>query len=170
MKYSKIFVKTGRKLIPAGLILFLTVPRLAIAQTPSRLSAADLDKQLRKALIQNEKDRALAIISGNRLLIKPFVDGLVREAITLVLKGKKPESEQIKMTGEKAASFFEEVFGEKSLATGVKYLTIWTKEEKKKKLTADSLYSPGTELRIKVRGEFIFVCRFSAPLVPHYWN
>jgi hypothetical protein len=32
----------------------------------------------------------------------------------------------------KLASFFEEVFGEKSLATGVKYLTIWTKEEKKR--------------------------------------
>ncbi len=45
-----------------------------------------------------------------------------------------------------AAKYFENTFGEKSLSIAVNYLTIWTKEQKEKKLVADSLYTFGTQI------------------------
>ena len=40
---------------------------------------------------------------------------------------------------EKASTTFENIFGEKSLKTGVSYLTSWSREQKEKKLVADSV-------------------------------
>jgi len=47
----------------------------------------------------------------------------------------------------RAAKDFERIYGEKSLTVAVNYLTIWSTEQKKMKLTADSLYALGTSIR-----------------------
>ena len=89
----------------------------------------------------------MALIKDNRLLIKPFVDGLIKECITTELMGKTEEASKLQAMSVIAAKYFENSFGEKSLSIAVNYLTVWTKEQKEKKLVADSLYALGTKLR-----------------------
>jgi len=134
----------GIKYILLGLFLFLFCSNVLDAQ---QLSRDELNTELRKSLEQNDESRSVALINDNRLLIKPFVDGLVKECITAELKGKVIEAKKLKAMSEKTAKEFENIFGEKSLGIAVNYLTIWTKEQKEKKLVADSLYALGTKLR-----------------------
>jgi len=63
------------------------------------------------------------------------------------LKGKLVESKHLASIAGKTAEIFNNAFGEKSLTIAVNYLTVWTKEQKEKKLIADSLYALGTKLR-----------------------
>ncbi len=100
----------------------------------------------------------IAIIRDNRLLIKPFVDALIKESIMDELKGKTNESLKIVAISEKAAKYFENIFGEKSLTIGVNYLTTWTREQKEKKLVADSLYALGTKYRLSGEKEKALEC------------
>jgi CHAT domain-containing protein/Tfp pilus assembly protein PilF len=134
-------------LILAGLFLFLLFAQVAKAQETRQLTRDELNAELRKALLQNDEQLSIAIIKDNRLLIKPFVDALIKECINDELKGKKIESAQVKMMSEKTAKYFENSFGEKSLSIAVNYLTVWSKDQKGKKLIADSLYALGTKLR-----------------------
>ena len=74
--------------------------------------------------------QSLSLIKDNRLLIKPFVDALIKESITAELKGKTDEAAKLQAMSANAAKYFENTFGEKSLSIAVNYLTIWTKEQK----------------------------------------
>jgi CHAT domain-containing protein/Tfp pilus assembly protein PilF len=134
----------GRLIILSGLFLFLLSYNVLDAQ---QLSRDELNSELRKALEQNDESRSVALIKDNRLLVKPFVDGLIKESITAELKGKTGEAAKLKVMSANAAKYFESAFGEKSLSIAVNYLTIWTKDQKEKKLAADSLYAIGIQIR-----------------------
>jgi CHAT domain-containing protein/Tfp pilus assembly protein PilF len=149
MNYSFKPVKPGMRTIIAGLFLFLICSETIHPQASSGLSRDELDLELRKAIIQKDEAGAIELIKGNRLLIKPFVDGLIRESISLELAGKVRESGKTKQIAEKAAGYFQDVFGEKSLSIGIGYLAKWSPDQKKMKLNADSLYALGTSLRMK---------------------
>ncbi len=127
------------------LILFST-PALASRQS-QKLTQSDFSKEIGKAFFQNNDRHADSLIMDYRLFVKPFVNDLITECIRQELKGKTAESRQAKEIAEKAAASFEKIFGEKSLTIGVNYLTSWTKEQKEKKLVADSLYALGIRIR-----------------------
>jgi CHAT domain-containing protein/Tfp pilus assembly protein PilF len=137
----------GRVVILAGLLLFLLLTRVINARELRQLTKDELNTELRKALLQNEEQQSFSIIKGNRLLIKPFVDALITESISRELKGKLAESKQLSTIAGKTAETFYKIFNERSLLIAVNYLTIWTKDQKEKKLIADSLYAIGTRIR-----------------------
>jgi CHAT domain-containing protein/Tfp pilus assembly protein PilF len=142
-------IRPERILILSGLFLFFIFCTANNAQVSGQLSRDQLNSELRKSLEQNDVAGIVALIKENRLLIKPFVDGLIKESITAELRGNTKEAAKLKTLGEKAAENFENTFGEKSLSIAVKYLTVWNKDQKKSKLVADSLYALGTNLRTK---------------------
>jgi len=137
----------GRIIILSGLFCFLVCFNILNAQESRQLTQNELNAELRTALEQNNEARIVELIKNHRLYIKPFVDALVKESIQLELKGKLEEAEKINIMASKAAVIFNEIFDEKSLVIAVSYLTTWSKEQKKKKLVADSLYAVGTKMR-----------------------
>ncbi len=162
MNYNFKPVKPGMMTIIAGLFLFLVSTNTTFSQLSSGLSREELNLELRKAIIQKNETGAIELIKGNRLLIKPFVDGLIRETIALELAGKKRESVQSRQIVEKVSAYFQDVFGEKSLSIAVNYLTLWSITEKKQKLSADSLYAAGTEFRLNNEKEQALGCFWAA--------
>ncbi len=147
----EIFIKhvlSGRlKTLPAIILFCLAMIPLK-AQVSRQLTQNELNAELRTALEQNDEVRIVELIKNHRLYIKPFVDELVRESIRLELKGKLEESEKLNRMASKTAEIFNKIFNEKSLIIAVNYLTIWSKEQKEKKLIADSLYALGTKYRL----------------------
>ncbi len=89
------------KFILLGLFLFSS--NVLDAQ---QLSRDELNSELRKALEQNDEARSMALIKDNRLLIKPFVDGLIKESITAELKGKTGEAAKLQAMSANAAKIF----------------------------------------------------------------
>jgi len=137
----------GRIIILSGLFCFLVCLNVLNAQESGRLTQNELNAELRTALEQNNEARIVELIKNHRLYIKPFVDALVKESIQLELKWKLKEAEKINIMASKTAVVFNEIFNEKSLLIGVNYLPIWSKDEKRMKLMADSLYAAGTNFR-----------------------
>ncbi len=141
----------GRNIILSGLFLFIFCSiqfKKSDAQVASQLTAGEFNTELRQALLENNEGQITSYISGHRLFVKPFVDALIKECISKELKGSLVESRQLASIAGKTAEIFNRTFGERSLIIAVNYLTIWTKEQKEKKLLADSLYAIGTKLRL----------------------
>jgi CHAT domain-containing protein len=131
------------------LIIFILTSNLVISSPQSQqLTQAQFSEELGKAYIQNNDHLADSLIKDHRLFVKPFVNDLITECIRHELKGKTAESKQALGIAEKASATFENIFEEKNLTIGVNYLTSWTKEQKEKKLVADSLYAVGTKFRL----------------------
>ena len=131
-------------------LLFFLSSTLIIAATQSQqLTQADFSNQLRQAYNKGDDQLVVSLIKDHRLFVKQFVNDLITESISNELKGKDTESGQSRLIAEKTAATFESIFGEKSLTTGVNYLKSWSREQKGKKLVADSLYVLGTSLRGK---------------------
>ncbi|HUX58090.1 MAG TPA: CHAT domain-containing protein [Bacteroidales bacterium] len=132
-------------------ILFLSLLIFPLFQgiyaQESQLSRDEFNVELRKALTDSNEQQTLSLIKNHRLFVKRFVDGLIQKSLDSELKGKTEESRQAQVNAGKAAADFEKLFGEKSLSIAVNYLTIWSKEQKEKKLVADSLYALGTKFR-----------------------
>lgn len=112
-----------------------------------QLTQNEFKLQLLKAYSQNNDEEANTLIMNNRLLVKPFVNELIRECIDKELEGKTTKYKETKLILENTARSFESIFGEKSLSIAVNYLTIWSLEQKEKKLIADSLYALGIRIR-----------------------
>ena len=136
-----------RKIILPGLLFFLFTSQSFAFQQSQQLTQPEFNKGLRKTYSQKNSELAANLIRDHRLFVKPFVNDLIRECIALELKGKNIESGQIQALLRKIANNFEDIFGEKSLSTGVDYLTTWSKDQKKLKLQGDSLYALGLEYR-----------------------
>ena len=117
-------------------------------QQVRQLTQTEFSSELIKAYTLNDEQLAISLIRDNRLFVKPAVNDLIKESIVKELKGKIKESQKAFQMAEKTATSFENIFSEKSLSIGVNYLTYWSKEQKGKKLIADSLYSEGTKYRL----------------------
>ncbi len=128
------------------LFIFSATPLLAIPQS-QQLTQSDFSQELSNAYIQINDKLADSLIKNHRLFVKPFVNELITESISNELKVKITESKQTEEIAKKTATGFENIFGEKSLTIGVSYLSFWTKEQKEKKLAADSLYAIGVRIR-----------------------
>lgn len=115
---------------------------------PQPLTQVGFSQELRSAYIQDDDQLALSLIRANRFLVKPFINDLLKECMITELSGKTEESKQVMTIAQKVASDFEDIFGEKSLGIAVNYLTVWSKDQKKDKLTADSLFSTGIKYRV----------------------
>jgi CHAT domain-containing protein/Tfp pilus assembly protein PilF len=131
-----------------SLLLFVLSLTLVNASAQSQqLNQSGFSTELRKAYnIKNDK-LADSLIKDHRLFVKPFVNDLITESISKELKGKAADAGQAGIIAEKTAATFENTFGEKSLTIGVNYLKSWSKEQKEKKLLADSLFALGTSIR-----------------------
>jgi CHAT domain-containing protein len=147
VKKNKLKTPDRIKIILLGFLFFAFSGTTFAFQQSQKLTQAGFSEELRKAYIKNDEQLANSMIKDNRLFVKPFVNDLITESISKELKGKTTESGQVKIMAEKTATSFEKTFGEKSLTIGVNYLTSWSKEQKGKKLIADSLYALGTKLR-----------------------
>jgi CHAT domain-containing protein/tetratricopeptide (TPR) repeat protein len=123
-------------------------PASALASLQAQqLTQAEFSKELRAAYNTNDDKLAASLIKDHRLFVKAFVNDLSTESIREELKGNNVESGQARIIAEKTAATFENTFGERSLTVGVNYLKLWSKEQKRKKLVADSLYVLGTSIR-----------------------
>jgi CHAT domain-containing protein/Tfp pilus assembly protein PilF len=138
--YRMIFILLG------FLCIISSTPGIA-SQQSQQLTQDEFSKELSKAYIQNDDQLIISLISDHRLFVKPFINGLISESISKELNGKTTESKQTLEMAEKAAASFENIFGEKSLTIAVNYLKTWSKEQKGKKMVADSLYALGTSIR-----------------------
>ena len=123
-------------------LLFQQVSALGSLQ----LNRNEFNKILREALLSIDNKLVDSLILNNRLLVKPFIDGLITETIRLELNGSTGQSKKNQELAERAALSFERIFREKSLSIGVSYLTKWTGMQKKEKLFADSLNIAGTQI------------------------
>ena len=128
------------------ILIFSSTPSISSPQT-QQLTQTEFSQEIKNAYIQNNDQLADSLIKDHRLLVKPFVNDLITESISKELTGKTAESKQATEIAEKTETGFKKIFGEKSLMIGVNYLTSWTKEQKEKKLVADSLYALGTSIR-----------------------
>jgi tetratricopeptide (TPR) repeat protein len=131
-------------LLLSFLLAIYTFPGNATGQS---LTQDEFNKEFSKACLRNDDQLAVSLITGHRLYVKPFVNDLITRSITAELKGETAESRQDAILAGEAASTFRNVFGEKCLETGIGYLAVWSKEQKGKKLSADSLYALGLKLR-----------------------
>jgi len=113
-----------------------------------QISQGEFRNQIIEAYGKNDNETAVSLIRNNRLLVKPFVDGLIRECISEELNGNQKRYEQLKSILVRTVGSFESLFGEKSLAIAVNYLTGWSVDQKEKKLIADSIYALGTKYRL----------------------
>ena len=129
------------------LIILTSVSLTASPQSP-QLTQSEFSKELSNACIQNNDQLFDTLIKTHRLFVKPLVNDLITESIRKELKRKSAESNQALGIAEKAATSFEKIFGERSLTTGVNYLKSWSKDQKEKKVAADSLYALGTSIRV----------------------
>ena len=130
------------------LFSILLFPLSINAQEMRSFNRDELNVELRSALEQNDDARCIELIKNHRLFIKPFIDALNTESIRKELSGNLEESEKSNKMAVKTAELFNNIFNEKSLLFAVNYLTIWSKEQKGIKLTADSLYAAGTKFRL----------------------
>ena len=128
--------------------LIMLSPSIFALNKPQQLTQAGFSQELREACIQSDDQLAISLIRANRFLVKPFINDLVKECIGSELHGSAAESKQILTIAQKVASDFEEIFGEKSLGIAVNYLAIWSKDQKKTKHTADSIFSIGIKYRL----------------------
>ncbi|MFH0841466.1 MAG: CHAT domain-containing tetratricopeptide repeat protein [Bacteroidota bacterium] len=103
---------------------------------------------------------------NNRLLVKPFVDGLIRECIEKELKGWGVEYQGMRSILEKTAGSFDNIFREKSLLIAVNYLTVWSEDQKREKITADSLYALGT--RYRLGNDYEYAVEYFKPAMLQY--
>jgi len=153
----KVFVHSWQKTIPypeslAGTMIvffFFLLAGQTFVSSQSTFSQDQFKQELINAVSKNQEKAADTLIRNHRLMVKPFVDGLIREAITLELKSKLTESAKLGTVTVKTAEKFNDIFYEKSLLIAVNYLTIWTRQQKSEKLTADSLYIRGTKFRLE---------------------
>lgn len=129
-------------------IFFFSANPVTASPQSQQLTQTEFSEVLRKAYIQNNDQLFDSMIKDHRLIVKPLVNDLITESIRNELKGKTAESKQAQGIAKQVATSFEKIFGEKSLTVAVSYLTFWTKEEKEKKLVADSLYALGTKFRL----------------------
>ncbi len=128
--------------------LVILSPSIFALNQQQQLTQTGFSEELRKAYIQNDDQLADSLIRANRFLVKPFINDLVKECISTELNGKTAESKQVMTIAQKAASNFEEIFGEKSLKIAVNYLTMWSTDQKKTKFSADSIFSIGIKFRL----------------------
>jgi CHAT domain-containing protein/Tfp pilus assembly protein PilF len=135
------------KRILAG-ILFLCLSGQMPLSSQIQLSQDQFKQELINAVSKKQEKVADTLIRNHRLMVKPFVDGLIREAITLELKGKLTESKKSGTIAGNTAEKFNDIFNERSLLIAVNYLTIWDNDQKENKLSADSLYALGTKYRL----------------------
>lgn len=140
--------KPGR-IIPVLFWLFsgFVTSSLMASSMPQQLNQVGFNQELRKACIKNDDQQVISLIQAKRFFVKPFINDLIRECISKELNGNITESGQVKAIAEKVASAFEKIYGEKSLTFAVNYLTMWSKDQKKRKLIADSLFVLGTSIR-----------------------
>jgi CHAT domain-containing protein/tetratricopeptide (TPR) repeat protein len=133
-------------LLPGLLCIITSIPVIAYPQS-QQLTQAEFTQEIYNAYIQNNDRLAISLIRDNRLFVKPFVNGLIKESILNELNGNIIDAKQKELMAGKVAKSFEEIFGEKSLRFAVEYLTSWSKQQKMDKLAADSLYDYGTSIR-----------------------
>jgi CHAT domain-containing protein/Tfp pilus assembly protein PilF len=145
--YKLNWSKNGRTILVSVLSSLISSVSMQGFQESLKFSPDKFKIELTNAYTSNNLHRADSIISFNRLLVKPYVDGVIRESIALELKGKSAESKKMKGIAEKTADSFEKIFGEKSLTIATKYLKEWSGEEKRRKLKADSLNTVAIQIR-----------------------
>jgi CHAT domain-containing protein/tetratricopeptide (TPR) repeat protein len=140
-------IKSGGIISILPVFISILISSVPVPLQSQQLTQSEFSKELKEAYNQNDEALADSLIKGHRLFIKPFFNGVITEGLSEELHGKTSESDQVYAIAGKTASAFERIFGERSLGIGFKYLDNWSKEQKQKKLVADSLYALGTKLR-----------------------
>lgn len=92
-------------------LLFQQVSALGSLQ----LNRNEFNKILREALLSIDNKLVDSLILNNRLLVKPFIDGLITETIRLELNGSTGQSKKNQELAERAALSFERIFRKKSV-------------------------------------------------------
>ncbi len=148
IKRFKTVKSCGIITIPALLIFVLFINVVSAFSQPRQLNQEEFSKELGNAYTKNDDGLVFSLIKEHRLFVKQFVNDLIDESISNELKGKTLEALNLFTIAEKAATSFENIFGEKSLAIAINYLKNWSYDQKQKKLVADSLYEMATKFRL----------------------
>jgi CHAT domain-containing protein/Tfp pilus assembly protein PilF len=140
-----VFLKMTKGIIAILCCLSCFILNQTLAAQP--LTAKEFREKLTEAIGNNDVQLASSLITDHRLLVKPLVNTLISEALKAELAGTAGVTSDAFSLADRTASLFEDIFGEKSLVTGVGYLKGWTSDQKRSKLKADSLYALGTAIR-----------------------
>jgi hypothetical protein len=73
----------------------ILTPSIIASNQPQQFTQEEFKQELIKAVNQNNEKLADSLISNHRLMVKPFVDGLIKEVISKELKGNLTESRQL---------------------------------------------------------------------------
>jgi len=126
------------------LALFNTTPIFT-----QELDQNTFTEQILSAYQSENINQLKSLIQNHRLMVKPFIDDQLEQSIKAEFQNNKALANQKLKLSKRVAEIFAEIHDEKSLAIAVDYVSIWTKDQKGKKLHADSLYILGTKLRGK---------------------
>ncbi len=129
--------------------LWCLVYSLAPAQRQSATPHAELDCRIDSALHADNTTLLDSLINANRLAIKPLVERLLMQAMKSEVAGESDNFHTMLRNAEAVSSSFQRIHGEKSLTRAVDDVRRWSTEERRVKLTADSLHALGTKLRSK---------------------
>jgi len=127
-----------------SLAVFAAITLATSAQDPQE----SFEKELIAACNQHDQSTIETLIREHRLWVKPVVNQLISEYITLQLNGDVDAASETKQCASHIANSFQEIHGEKSLTIGVAYLDGWEREQLELKFKADSFYAYATDLRI----------------------
>lgn len=127
-------------------ILFFSITNIPFLRS-QQFTQDEFEEHLTEAYRLSNNQLVKSLIGDHRLMVKPFVNRIIRESISLELNGNIIEAQQKQSLAEKTASTFKNIHSEKSLVIAVNYLSYWSKEQKEKKVLADSLFALGTSIR-----------------------
>ena len=135
-------------------LLFLPISICAVvsplsAQVQLSPEQRDFKAKIVAAYTQRDDAAIALLVKENRFLVKPVVDELLTGGITSEFQKKEEEAQQNLAIAAKLAETHKTLFGERSLVLAVQYVAGWTKDQKIKKLRADSLNALAVSFRTK---------------------
>lgn len=132
--------------LPISVCLFVSLSAAQIQLTPEQ---RDFKAKVGAAYAQRDDATITSLVGNNRFVVKPVVDELLNNSITAELQKNDAEAQQARAVAAKLAETHRLLFSERSLVLATQYVAGWTKDQKLKKLSADSIYAAGTSLRGK---------------------
>jgi len=95
-------------------ILIFSISNIPFLRS-QQLTQDEFEEHLTEAYRQSNTLLVKSLIGDHRLMVKPFVNRLIRESILLELNGNIIEAQQKQSLAEKTANTFKNIHGEKSL-------------------------------------------------------
>lgn len=134
--------------LPLVLSLYICISSSSVfAQTPLTLEQRNFKTNATSAYDQHNDSALVVLVQNNRFIVKPVVDTLLTNAILAELRKNNADAQHNIALASKLAELHQNLFGERCLPLAVQYVARWTRDQRVKKLRADTLTALGFTLR-----------------------